>query len=157
MVEIEQDILTALCLGCVISIVLSLWILERYRKKNMHLESLVESYKWKDKESAREINDLKQRVNLLSLESKEWELKATAPKMGDRSPVIIHKANIQKVAIRTEIKDFPVMREKAIREGVDKIGDFIAPMVYSEFTDDDFGRKVLHQEIWIGLSEKFQK
>lgn len=111
-------------------------------------------------EQEREVKLLKESHSLenkaLIKEAQKWKLLATAPMMPDANPpIIIHKSNLQKVVIKTELDRFPIMREKAIREGVDKLGEFIAPMVYSEIIEDEWGRKVLYQEIWVGLSEKF--
>jgi hypothetical protein len=98
--------------------------------------------------------EFKHKESALIKEAQDWKLKATAPMMPDPNPpIIIHKSDLQKVIIHTELDRFK-SKEQAIREGVDKLRDFIAPMVYSEFRED-YGKPLLHQEIWIGLSENF--
>jgi len=88
--------------------------------------------------------------------AKKWEKLSTCPPIQSMpDPIVIYKNNLQKICIKTEIGGYPVMREKAIREGIDKLTNFISPMVYSEFITIN-GTKYLYQEIWVGLSENFK-
>lgn len=86
--------------------------------------------------------------------ARKWEKLTTCPPINPiPDPIIVHKSNLQKVCIRTEVERSPVMREKAIREGIDKLTDYIAPLVYSEFITEN-GTKYLYQEIYVAKPKK---
>lgn len=118
-----------------------------------HLRSMVEDL---GEELAYRVKEFNRVKTSLLKEVEDWKLKATVPIMPDLNPpIIIHTSDLQKVRIRTEMGRFKA-KEQAIREGADKLRDFISPMVYSEFIEEH-GNTVLYQEIWVGLSENFKK
>ena len=101
----------------------------RFRDRNVAQQKYIKFLK-------EEILKSKLKESALIKECRDWKLKATAPMMPDPNPpIIIHKSDLQKVIIHTELDRFK-SKEQAIREGVDKLRDFIAPMVYSEFRED---------------------
>lgn len=136
--------------------VLQLLIFAMLYCKYMEAKKIREVAEDLERELDENILSFKEQKEYLLKKVENWKLKATAPMMPDPNPpIVIHKYDLQKVKIRTEIDMFKT-KEQAIRDGVDKLRDFIAPMVYSEFIED-YGKTVLYQEIWVGLSENFKK